>query len=154
MTNAHAIGMRADERGHLTSDISRNYLPPAVLERLRRRIALADPHRETAPVTIDEMLTELGRSTARKLLRVPLPLKVAKASIEKVPGVYSLLRIPSSALDYFVLPDATRDVARTGGSGGEWHRLPAVPRLLGPARELHACAPGGGIGGDGVTART
>jgi succinate-semialdehyde dehydrogenase / glutarate-semialdehyde dehydrogenase len=50
MTNEHAIGMRADERGHLTSDISRNYLSPAVLERLRRRIALADPHRKTAPV--------------------------------------------------------------------------------------------------------
>src|SRR5450756_940504 len=50
MTNGHAIGMRADERGHLTSDISRNYLPPEIMERLCRRIALADPHRETAPV--------------------------------------------------------------------------------------------------------
>lgn len=50
MTDEHAIGMRADERGHLTSDISRNYLSPEVMERLRRRIALADPHRETAPV--------------------------------------------------------------------------------------------------------
>ena len=61
---------------------------------------LADPD----PLTIDEMLTELGRRTGRKLMRVPLPLKLAKASIEKVPGVYSLLRIPSSALDYFALP--------------------------------------------------
>ncbi|MGZ3545708.1 MAG: SDR family oxidoreductase [Gemmatimonadaceae bacterium] len=69
-------------------------------ESLGRVYQLADPN----PLTIDEMLTALGRSTARKLLRVPLPLKVAKASIEKVPGVYSLLRIPSSALDYFVLP--------------------------------------------------
>ncbi len=50
MPNEHAIGMRADERGHLISDISRNYLPPEVMERLRRRIALADPHREMAPV--------------------------------------------------------------------------------------------------------
>src|SRR5450759_3434517 len=50
MTHEHAIGMRADERGHLMSDISRNYLSPEVLERLRRRITLADPHRETAPV--------------------------------------------------------------------------------------------------------
>lgn len=50
MPDEHAIGMRADEHGHLISDISRNYLPTEVMERLRRRIALADPHREMAPV--------------------------------------------------------------------------------------------------------
>ena len=37
-------------------------------------------------------------------LHTNYPVKVAKASIEKVPGVYSLIRIPSSELDYFVLP--------------------------------------------------
>jgi thioester reductase-like protein len=69
-------------------------------ESLGRVYQLADPN----PLTIDEMITELGRSTGRKLMRVRVPLKLAKTSIEKVPGVYSLLRIPSSALDYFVLP--------------------------------------------------
>ncbi|MEO6197758.1 MAG: hypothetical protein ABIP09_07525 [Gemmatimonadaceae bacterium] len=30
MMDEHAIGMRTDERGHLTNDISRNYLSPEV----------------------------------------------------------------------------------------------------------------------------
>jgi len=44
------------------------------------------------PLTIRDLLTELGRCTGRKLVRVPLPLKLAKTSIEKVPWLYSLLR--------------------------------------------------------------
>ena len=61
MTDEHAIGMRVDERRHLTSDISRDYLPPEVMERLRRRIALADPHREMAPVLVRFHDLLLGR---------------------------------------------------------------------------------------------
>ena len=45
---------------------------------------------------------------------------MAKWLIDKVPGVYALLRIPSSAIDYFVLPttfattNARRDLAPSG----------------------------------------
>jgi thioester reductase-like protein len=61
---------------------------------------LADPN----PTDIDQMLGILGETTGRTLVRVPLPLGVAKFSIDKVPGVYALMRIPSSSIDYFVHP--------------------------------------------------
>lgn len=73
---------------------------------------LADPD----PPTIDEAVQLLGKATGRIVLRVPMPLSVAKAAIDKVPGVYRLLEIPSSAVDYFIHPtfydttNATRDL--------------------------------------------
>ena len=74
---------------------------------------LADPD----PPTIDEAVQLLGKATGRIVLRVPMPLAVAKAAIDRVPGVYRLLEIPSSAVDYFIHPtfydtaNATRDLA-------------------------------------------
>jgi nucleoside-diphosphate-sugar epimerase len=85
-------------------------------ESVGRVYQLADP----APLDIDEMLSVLGRATERRLLRVPLPLGVAKAAIDYVPGVYPLMRIPSSAIDYFVHPtdygteNTVHDLAGTG----------------------------------------
>lgn len=61
---------------------------------------LADPE----PLTIDELLDALGRATHRVMLRLPLPLGLAKAAIDHLPGVYALMRIPASAIDYFVHP--------------------------------------------------
>lgn len=61
---------------------------------------LADPE----PLTIDELLDALAKATHRVMLRVPLPLGLAKAAIDHVPGVYALMQIPASAIDYFVHP--------------------------------------------------
>lgn len=61
---------------------------------------LADPH----PLTVAEMLAQLQRATGRRILRVPLPLGVAKWAIRHLPGVGRTLRIPASAIDYFVHP--------------------------------------------------
>lgn len=61
---------------------------------------LADP----APLTVDGTIDVLARAAGRNVVRVPLPRGVAKAAIDWVPGVYPLLRIPSSAVDYFVHP--------------------------------------------------
>jgi hypothetical protein len=61
---------------------------------------LADPH----PLTVDELLTAISRVTGRKLLRVPLPLAVAKGSLDYVPFVYRILQIPAASVDYFVHP--------------------------------------------------
>ena len=69
---------------------------------LGRVYQLADPD----PLTVDEMLDVLSRATHRRLLRLPLPLGLSRLAIDRVPGVYRLLRIPSSALDYFVHPTA------------------------------------------------
>lgn len=62
--------------------------------------ALADPD----PPTVDAMLRELARAAGRRMVRVPLSLKLAKGAIEHVPGVHRLLRIPAPAVDYFVHP--------------------------------------------------
>lgn len=77
---------------------------------------LADP----SPNTVDGMLSLIGRATGRKVIRLPLPRAVAKSAIAHVPGVYALLRIPASAIDYFVLPttfgttNTQRDLAGSG----------------------------------------
>jgi thioester reductase-like protein len=86
--------------------VPRDYVVDAIAylssrpESLGRVYQLADPE----PATVDEMLQEIGRTTQRTVIRVPLPLTLAKATIDRVPGVYRLMRIPSSAIDYFVLP--------------------------------------------------
>ncbi|CAN5751970.1 SDR family oxidoreductase [soil metagenome] len=61
---------------------------------------LADPH----PLTVDELLRELARSTRRRILRLPLSVGMAKGAISGLPGVYRLMRVPASAVDYMVHP--------------------------------------------------
>lgn len=77
---------------------------------------LADPH----PPTVDRVLTTLAEATERVMIRIPLPMGAAKWSIDHVPGVYRTLRIPSSAVDYFVHPtryDTANAAAALAGSG-------------------------------------
>lgn len=61
---------------------------------------LADPD----PMTVDETIEAVAAATDRKVLRVPMPLSVAKAALDYVPGVYRLMRIPSESVDYFSHP--------------------------------------------------
>lgn len=61
---------------------------------------LADPE----PPSIDEMLQLISRATHHRIIRIPLPINVAKLAIDRVPGVYRVMGIPSSAVDYFVHP--------------------------------------------------
>ncbi len=61
---------------------------------------LADPD----PLTVSELIQLVGRATRRIVVRIPLPCAVAKLAIDRVPGVYRLMQIPSSAIDYFVHP--------------------------------------------------
>lgn len=76
---------------------------------------LADPE----PLTIDEILKAVARATGRIVVRLPLPVGVAKAAIDWLPGVYRLMQIPSAAIDYFVHPtyyDASNTVADLAGT--------------------------------------
>jgi nucleoside-diphosphate-sugar epimerase len=76
---------------------------------------LADPE----PLTIDEILTAVARATGRLMVRLPLPVGIAKAAINWVPGVYRLMQIPASAIDYFVHPtfyDSTNTMADLAGT--------------------------------------
>jgi thioester reductase-like protein len=77
---------------------------------------LADPD----PPTIDEVISAMGEATARVVARVPLPVGLAKAAIDWVPGVERVMGIPSAAIDYFTHPtfydttNADRDLAPLG----------------------------------------
>lgn len=77
---------------------------------------LADPN----PLTVDETIDTIAGATGRSVLRIPLPLGLAKFSIDHIPGVYRLLKIPSAAVNYFVHPteyvttNAAAALARAG----------------------------------------
>jgi nucleoside-diphosphate-sugar epimerase len=69
-------------------------------ESLGRVYHLADPH----PLTVRAMLNELARATQRSVLRIRLPLSLAKASLDHLALARKLIGIPASALDYYVYP--------------------------------------------------
>ncbi len=62
----------------------------------------------------------MGEATGRVIVRAPVPLSLAKAAIDWVPGVGRVMGIPSNAIDYFAHPtfydttNATRDLAPLG----------------------------------------
>lgn len=78
--------------------------------------ALADP----APLTVAELIDVMAEATGRRVVTIPAPMRLAKAAIEHVPGVYPLLGIPSEGVDYFSHPthyDTTQASADLAGSG-------------------------------------
>ena len=91
---------------------------------------LADPE----PMTVDETINAVASATGRKVLRVPLPLSVAKGALDYVPGVYRLMRIPSASVDYFSHPttyDTTNAQADLRGSALRLPRFSEyLPRLV------------------------
>jgi thioester reductase-like protein len=91
---------------------------------------LADPD----PPTIDETIGAMGEATGRIVARVPLPVGLAKAAIDWVPGVERVMGIPSATIDYFTHPtfydtaNADRDL---GAAGVRCPRLvDYLPRLV------------------------
>jgi len=105
--------------------------------------ALADPQ----PLTVDEILRAMAEHTERTMVRVPLPLGMAKWSIERLPGVYELMRIPSTAVDYFVHPtryDTGATTAALAGSGIACPRFtdyaPALVRFMRAHPEVGSAA--------------
>jgi thioester reductase-like protein len=79
---------------------------------------LADPH----PLTASELLDAVAGVTGQNLVRIHLPIRLARVAIEHVPGVYRLLRIPAAALDYYSHPtlySTTNAEADLEGSGIE-----------------------------------
>jgi thioester reductase-like protein len=95
-----------DLRAHRLNVVPRDFVIPAIahlsgLERSRGRVYhIADP----APATVDEILSEIAHATRRRIVRVGVPRALAKAALDRVPGLYRLMGIPSAAIDYFVHP--------------------------------------------------
>src|SRR5262249_4816390 len=77
---------------------------------------LADPD----PPTLDETISPMGAATGPLVARVPMPVGLAKAAIDYVPGVERMMGIPSASIDYFTQPtfydtaNADRDLAPLG----------------------------------------
>ena len=77
---------------------------------------LADPN----PLSVDQLVSRMSIAAHRSVIRVPLPMRLAKFSIEHVPGVYRVMQIPSPAIDYFVHPtlyDCSNTLTDLEGSG-------------------------------------
>jgi nucleoside-diphosphate-sugar epimerase len=102
--------------------VPRDYVVDAIAwlsgrpESIGKVYQIADPE----PLTVDATIDAIAKATGRRVLRVPLPRSVAKGAIDYVPGVYWLMQIPSSSVDYFVHPTdyTNRNTARDlEGSG-------------------------------------
>ncbi len=81
-----------------------------------RTYHLADPR----PLTVDEWYVALGEVTGRRVVRVPLPERMTRAAVGRVPGASRLLGLPSELLDYFVHPThylTTHTEADLAGTG-------------------------------------
>lgn len=97
---------------HELNVVPRDYLIDGMIALVNNQNAkqrvyqLADP----APVSVAEIIDLLEAGIQKKIIRLPLPLGLAKFSIDKIPGVYSLMEIPSHAVDYFVHPTKYRSV--------------------------------------------
>ena len=61
---------------------------------------LADP----APLTVDELIDEIGRAIPKRVVKVPTFASVAKPMLEYVPGAEWLTGIPHDQVDYFIHP--------------------------------------------------
>lgn len=77
---------------------------------------LADPN----PLTASEIMEAVADVTGKRIVRVRLPMGLAEAAIERVPGVHGLLGIPAAALPYYSHPteystaNAEADLAGSG----------------------------------------
>ncbi len=98
---------------------------------------LADP----APVTVDVMVEELARQARRRLLKVPIPLRLATFAIDHVPGVYRVLRIPSAAVEYFTHPTLYATKATQEALAGSGVRCPRFAEYAGPLVEFARAHP-------------
>ncbi len=85
-------------------------------ESANRVYALADPD----PPTVHAVVETLAHATGRRLVRLRLPLAVARWGSRYVPGVQRLTGIPAEAIDYFAhrttydTSNATRDLEGSG----------------------------------------
>ncbi|HSP15087.1 MAG TPA: SDR family oxidoreductase [Thermoanaerobaculia bacterium] len=104
----------------------------AMPQSLGKVYQLADPD----PMTIEESVNAIAGATGHSLVRIPLPLAVAKGAVRYVPGVYRLMRIPAEAIDYFVHPTEydTTNTRHDLGSMRIPHLRDYLPRLVDFAR--------------------
>lgn len=84
-------------------DLAVCLVQPRFLAMARRRVDELESHNRALAHRI-EIISEIARATRRRILRFGLPLALAKAAIDRVPGVYRVMGIPSASIDYFIHP--------------------------------------------------
>ncbi|MGZ5476832.1 MAG: SDR family oxidoreductase [Thermoanaerobaculia bacterium] len=100
------LPMAGNPKRHRFNVVPRDFIISAIehlsaLPQSRGKVyQLADPD----PLTVDETVNAVALATGRTVVRIPLTRGMAKFSLDHVPGVYRLMRIPSAAVDYFVHP--------------------------------------------------
>ncbi len=99
---------------------------------------LADPE----PLTVSELIKLVGNATRRMVVRVPLPRVAAKFAIDHVPGVYRLMQIPSSLIDYFVHPTLYTCVSTLADLEGSGVAVPPLPTYMDRLVDFVRCHPG------------
>ncbi|MCY2994615.1 MAG: SDR family oxidoreductase [Planctomycetota bacterium] len=98
---------------------------------------LADPH----PLTVSELIKLMGHATRRKIVRVPLPRVVAKFAIDRMPGVYWLMQIPSPAIDYFVHPTLYACASTLADLEGSGLKVPPLSSYVDRLVDFVRCHP-------------
>lgn len=87
---------------------------------------LSDPN----PCTVEEMVRELGRACRRKVIDVPVPRRLAKLALKKLPPVSKWSGFTPAMVDYFVHPThylCDNTLAALAGTGIE---MPDIRRVL------------------------
>jgi uncharacterized protein YbjT (DUF2867 family) len=117
--------------------VPRDYVVDAIAELSSRAdtfgstYTIADPD----PATINKLLDQLAQTSGRRIVKVRLPLGLAKTAISHVPGLMSLMGIPADAADYFAHPHPLRH--QQHGRSTQRHRPPRLGSLdvdSGPGR--------------------
>ena len=98
---------------------------------------LADPD----PLTVSELVDLIGHATRRKIVRVPLPRSAAKFLIDRVPGIYWLMQIPSPAIDYFVHPTLYTCASTLAELDGSGLKVPPLPTYIDRLVDFVRCHP-------------
>jgi len=91
----------------------------SVLDRsVGRTFALTDPN----PPTVRQLVDVFARHLGKRVIWLPLPLRVTRAVLGSVPGLEHLLGLPAEGLDYFASRttySTANTVAYLAGSGVE-----------------------------------
>jgi len=87
---------------------------------------LVDPD----PLTVNELVKLVGRAARRIVVRIPLPLALAKFGIDRVPGVYKLMQIPSAIIDYTVHGALYTCASTLADLEGNGLKVPPLPTYI------------------------
>jgi thioester reductase-like protein len=87
---------------------------------------LADPN----ALTVDQLITEIGQALAKRIVRVPLPLRLAKGSLRNIPLLQKFIGIPPELLDYYTHPALYTEANTRLDLSGSGIELPMISRYL------------------------